>query len=414
MKPTKPINSISDLECYLVGGAVRDKLLGVEKADIDWVVVGACAETMLSLGFIPVGKDFPVYLHPKTHQEYALARTERKSGRGYKGFEVDTSTTVKLEDDLVRRDLTINAMAMTSDEKSIIDPFGGQADLNNRVLRHVSVHFSEDPLRVLRVARFAARYFHWGFTVEKSTMELMKSMADSGELSELVPERIWQEIRRALGEDAPSEFFFVLRRCGALVHVIPEFDRLFEIDSSDTACNVMQQLERVSERTKDVTVRFCFLVKAAIRRHQVNDISNSQRNVRTAYVNLVRQLCNRLKVSAAVRRMAVNLFLYTDTVSQLENTTSGEIVDMILAVNGIRNPEQFLSFTDACKIILSTEANSNVDADTSIETLQLCRKAIKDVDAESLAQRYSGIQLTEKIRQARIIAVDQVVTANNT
>ena len=213
------------LECYLVGGAVRDQLLGDASVDLDWVVVGANEDTMLKLGFSPVGRDFPVYLHPTTHQEYALARRERKTGPGYRGFDTTTSPDVTLEDDLSRRDITINAMARSRQGK-LIDPLGGATDLAAGVLRHVSAAFTEDPLRVLRVARFAARYHDRGFGVATETLALMESIVTDGELATLPPARIWRELSGALRAGQPADFFRTLRRCGALGIIFPEIDSL--------------------------------------------------------------------------------------------------------------------------------------------------------------------------------------------
>jgi len=216
------------MQIYKVGGAVRDRLLGKPVTDIDWVVVGATTEEMLAKGFRPVGADFPVFLHPKSGEEYALARTERKSGRGYGGFTFHASPEVTLEEDLIRRDLTINAMA-EDDQQNLTDPYHGQRDIEARLLRHVSPAFAEDPLRVLRVARFAARYSGLGFTVAPETLELMRQLSESGELEALTAERSWKEISRALMEDQPQVFIEVLRECGALKVLMPEVDALFGV-----------------------------------------------------------------------------------------------------------------------------------------------------------------------------------------
>src|SRR5690348_3115323 len=216
------------MKTYLVGGAVRDRLLGLPVKDRDHVVVGATPEAMLRAGFKPVGKDFPVFLHPQTQEEYALARTERKTGRGYHGFAFDTDPTVTLEDDLRRRDLTINAIAQ-DDDGTLIDPFGGAADLRAGILRHVSPAFAEDPVRILRVARFAARYAERGFRIAASTLELMRAMVRDGEVDHLVPERVWAETRKALAERAPSAFVRTLRDCGALARIMPEVDALYGV-----------------------------------------------------------------------------------------------------------------------------------------------------------------------------------------
>ena len=216
------------MQIYLVGGAVRDKLLKRPFHERDWVVVGATPEAMLSLGYRQVGKDFPVFLHPESHEEYALARTERKMAPGYYGFNVHATPDVTLEEDLLRRDLTINAMAEQHDG-TLVDPFNGQQDIKDRVLRHVSPAFSEDPVRILRLARFAARFAHLGFTIAEETMMLMREMVESGEVDALVAERVWAELDKALGEQSPSRFFEVLRECGALARLFPEIDHLFGV-----------------------------------------------------------------------------------------------------------------------------------------------------------------------------------------
>jgi len=252
------------MEIYLVGGAVRDQLLGYPYKDRDYVVVGATVDDMLQQGFTQVGKDFPVFLHPQTKAEYALARTERKSGVGYKGFEVYAAPDVSLVEDLQRRDLTINAMAQN--ESGLVDPYGGMGDLKGKVLRHVSPHFKEDPLRVLRLARFAARYAHLGFTVATETMGFMREMVNSGELSALMAERVWQEIQRSLTERSPEVFFEVLRQCGALAVILPEIDALFGIPQPekhhpeiDTGVHTMMVLQQAVLLTKSPQVRFAAL-----------------------------------------------------------------------------------------------------------------------------------------------------------
>lgn len=252
------------MEIYLVGGAVRDQLLGYPVKDRDYVVVGATVDDMLQQGYSQVGKDFPVFLHPQTKAEYALARTERKLGRGYKGFEVYATPDVSLVDDLRRRDLTINAMAQNED--GLVDPYGGMRDLQAKVLRHVSVHFKEDPLRILRLARFAARYAHLGFTVASETMSFMAEMVDSGELSTLTAERVWQEVSRSLAEPSPEVFFNVLRQCGALAAILPEIDALFGVPQPekhhpeiDTGLHTMMVLQQAVLLTDSPEVRFAAL-----------------------------------------------------------------------------------------------------------------------------------------------------------
>ena len=254
------------MQIYKVGGAVRDRLLGRAVSEIDWVVVGASAEQMLEQGYRPVGADFPVFLHPQSGEEYALARTERKSGRGYGGFTFFASPEVTLEEDLIRRDLTVNAMA-EDDHGTLIDPYGGQRDLEARLLRHVSPAFAEDPLRVLRVARFAARYAPLGFSVAPETMTLMRELSESGELSALMPERSWKEISRALMEPRPDVFIQVLRDCGALRELLPEVDALFGVPQPaahhpeiDTGEHVLSVLRQCAEHQQPLTVRWACLL----------------------------------------------------------------------------------------------------------------------------------------------------------
>lgn len=254
------------MQIFKVGGAVRDQLLNRPVADIDWVVVGATPEQMRAQGFRPVGDDFPVFLHPKTGEEYALARTERKSGHGYGGFTFHTSPDVTLEDDLLRRDLTVNAMAQ-ADDGTLFDPYGGQVDLAARILRHVSPAFAEDPLRVLRVARFAARYAYLGFTVAPETLELMRSLSQSGELAHLTAERVWQEFARALMEDNPDVFIQVLRDCGALKALLPEVDILFGVPQPpehhpevDTGMHILSVLQQCARFKHTLNIRWACLL----------------------------------------------------------------------------------------------------------------------------------------------------------
>ena len=253
------------MEIYLVGGAVRDKLLGLTVTDSDWVVVGTTPDAMLALGYQPVGKDFPVFLHPKTKEEYALARTERKTGPGYTGFETSAGPDITLEEDLLRRDLTINAMAETP-AGELIDPYGGKDDLDNGVLRHVSPAFAEDPVRILRIARFAARFRRWGFHVAHATNTLMRTMVSNGEVDHLVPERVWAELVKALATDTPAQFFQVLSACGALPALFPEFIPLQQDKPADKHGQVaitlaaLEQTVILTDDSDDIALRFAALI----------------------------------------------------------------------------------------------------------------------------------------------------------
>ena len=254
------------MQIFLVGGAVRDQLLGLPVTEKDWVVVGASADELLAQGFKAVGKDFPVFLHPHTQEEYALARQERKTAPGYAGFSFNTHDTVRLEEDLLRRDLTINAMAQ-DDKGAIIDPYGGQQDLQARLLRHVSAAFSEDPVRILRIARFSARYHHLGFTIAPETLDLMRAMVAAREVDHLVPERVWKETARALHEPSPAVFFQVLRNCGALERLMPELDALFGVPQRpeyhpeiDTGVHSLMALTQACLLSDNTAVRFAALI----------------------------------------------------------------------------------------------------------------------------------------------------------
>lgn len=303
-------------QVYLVGGAVRDGLLGIEVYDRDWVVVGATPQMMLAEGFVRVGKDFPVFLHPETKEEYALARTERKAGNGYYGFEIQTSESVTLEQDLLRRDLTINAMAQ-GDSGEIFDPYGGQKDLKNRELRHVSSAFAEDPLRVLRVARFAAKLAPFNFTVHPDTVKLMAEMTASGELQELTPERVWQEVVKALNTTKPSLFFEVLRSVGALAILFPEIDRLYSVPQSvkhhpegDVGVHTMMVLDAAAKLTDDVEVRFAALV------HDLGKGVTAAKHLphhpghEPAGLPILKALCARYKLPNSVQQLAEKVTLW--------------------------------------------------------------------------------------------------------
>ena len=301
------------LKLYLVGGAVRDRLLGVDPPDRDWVVVGSTPEQMVELGFEPVGKDFPVFIHKPTGEEYALARTERKTARGYQGFQFNTSPEISLEDDLERRDLTINAIAEDSDG-NIVDPFNGRADLESGVLRHVSEAFVEDPVRILRVARFAARF---DFTVANETLELMRTMVSNSEVDALVPERVWQEMHKALLTDRPQRFFEVLRDCGALSRVLPEIDDLFGIPQTakyhpeiDTGIHTMMVIEQATKLSVDPQVRFAALVHDLGKAVTPKEILPSHTGHEKGGLAIIDALCERLRVPKKYRSLALAVAEY--------------------------------------------------------------------------------------------------------
>ena len=297
------------MKAYVVGGAVRDELLGLPVQDHDWVVVGATPEQMVAQGFRPVGKDFPVFLHPDTHEEYALARTERKTAPGYHGFVFHTSPDVRLEDDLIRRDLTINAMARAADG-SIVDPYGGRQDLDNRIFRHVSEAFAEDPVRILRLARFAARFPE--FHVAEATNALMRRMVEEGEVDALVPERVWQELSRGLMEQKPSRMFAVLGDCGALLRILPELD-------ADTT--LMQAIDHAAGRGLELPVRFAVLMHGLGK--EIPDI------------------CKRLRVPVDCRDLAVMTARERDIIGRAPSLDPEAIVSLFERSDGFRKPERF-------------------------------------------------------------------------
>lgn len=343
------------MKIYLVGGAIRDKLLNRPVKERDWVVVGATPDDMLAQGYRPVGKDFPVFLHPDTQEEYALARTERKTGKGYKGFACDASATVTLEEDLLRRDLTVNAMA--KDERgNIIDPFNGQKDLKQKVLRHVSPAFAEDPVRVLRVARFAARYAYLGFTIADDTLELMQSMASTGELDYLVPERVWQELEKALGEQNPEAFIQSLNSSHALAIIFPEIAGLFGVPQKaehhpeiDTGIHTLMVLQQASQLSTNTNVRFAALThdlgKATTPKEEwPSHIGHEERGAK-----LVEQMCKQLKTPNAYKELAVLVARYHLQCHRAFELRPNTLLKLFEKAGAFRNPEKFEQFLLACE-----------------------------------------------------------------
>jgi tRNA nucleotidyltransferase (CCA-adding enzyme) len=343
------------MQVYLVGGAVRDRLLGREVKERDWVVVGATPAELERAGFIPVGRDFPVFLHPTTREEHALARLERKVGPGYRGFTTEFSPGVTLEDDLMRRDLTINAMA-EDESGQVIDPYGGLRDLEARRLRHVSEAFAEDPVRILRVARFAARYAPLGFTVAEDTMALMRRMVEAGEANALVAERVWAETEKALGEPRPDVFVSVLRDCGALKVVYPELDALFGVPQPekwhpeiDTGVHQLLALREAVRLGGGVDVRFAVLMHDLGKGVTPPDILPSHHGHEGAGVELVEQLCARLRVPNHLRELAVITARYHTHVHRAFELRAETILKTLESCDALRRPERFADFLLACE-----------------------------------------------------------------
>ncbi len=404
------------MKTYLVGGAVRDKLLGLPVQDRDFVVVGATPEQMTAQGFKPVGADFPVFLHPVTREEYALARTERKSGRGYKGFTVYAAPDVTLEDDLRRRDLTINAMA-EDEAGNLVDPFGGGADLKAGILRHVSPAFAEDPVRVLRVARFAARFADRGFRVADETAALMRQLVESGEVDHLVAERVWQELEGALGEKTPSRFFETLRACGALMRLFPEIDRLYGVPQPeqhhpeiDTGVHTMMVLDAAAKLTPDTRVRFAALAHDLGKgttppAEWPQHIAHEERGA-----ELIKALARRFRVPNDYRDLAVLVARLHGNGHRAAELRAGTVLETLEALDGFRRPERVEQFVLACEADFRGRTGY---AERDYPQAGLWRRAFgaaRSVDTAALAAGRNGPEVGERIRQARIAAIKRVLS----
>lgn len=406
------------MQIYMVGGAVRDKLLGRPVNDHDWVVVGATPEQMLALGYLPVGRDFPVFLHPETREEYALARTERKSGRGYRGFVVQSSPDVTLEEDLARRDLTINAIAVGADPSSAtghFDPYGGERDLQDRVLRHVTDSFREDPVRILRVARFAARFTD--FTVAPETMQLMREMVAHGEADHLVAERVWQELARGLMEERPSRMFDVLRECGALKVVLPEVDRLWGVPQRpeyhpevDTGVHLMMVLDMAARLATTLTVRFACLVHDLGKGTTPADmlprhIGHEQRSAK-----LLKGLCERLRVPTECRETADVVAREHGNIHRSGELGAAALVRLIERCDGIRKPARFDEILLACECDARGRLGFDEAPYPQRQRLREALAAVQSVATSVIAARaaesgVTGQKVGEMIHAARVRAV---------
>jgi len=407
------------MRIYLVGGAVRDSLINYPSSENDWVVVGATPEQITALGYKPVGQDFPVFIHPKTGEEYALARTERKSGHGYKGFEFYTSTEVSLEEDLIRRDLTINAMAQ-DDEGHIIDPFDGQKDLAHKLLRHVSEAFTEDPLRVLRVARFAARYAHLGFTVAPETMELMKSIVAKGEMEFLVAERVWKETSRALTEQSPQVFFEVLKACNALEVLLPEVDALFGVPQRadyhpeiDTGIHTLMALKAATKLTNCEAIRFAVLVHDVGKAITPEDVLPSHSGHEKRGLPLVKAICDRLTVPNKHRQLAMSVtefHLHCHRALELKPAT---LLKLFQSIGAIRSPDKLIDFLTCCEADIKGRAGFEDAAYPSKDYLLAALEAVSQADISDLvAQGISGAEIGKQLNQRQIQHLTEFKTNN--
>lgn len=400
------------MQFFLVGGAVRDELLNMPVKERDWVVLGATPKQMLEQGFTAVGKDFPVFLHPKTKEEYALARTERKTAPGYTGFQFYAAPDVTLEQDLARRDLTINAIAKTG-ANQWVDPYGGRQDINAKILRHVSAAFTEDPVRILRVARFAARYRHLGFTVAEQTNALMAHMVNAGEVSHLVAERVWKELSRALLEPTPEAFIQTLRDCGALNVILPELDALFGVPQRkeyhpevDTGVHTLMSLQAACALSQSAEVRFAVLLHDLGKALTPADILPRHHGHEITSAKLARKVCARLKAPKAFAKLAEHVAEFHTHSHRAMELTPKKIVALFNQLGAFKSSEYLEYFLLACKADaqgrLGFENTSYPQMDYLMGALTACKPIIA---APFLKQGLQGPQIGEAIHKARIHAV---------
>ncbi len=400
------------MKIYEVGGAVRDRLLNKPVQDRDWVVVGATSEELISQGYLQVGKSFPVFLHPDTKEEYALARTERKTGPGYTGFSFHASPDVSLEDDLGRRDLTINAMALDADGK-LMDPFGGREDLENGILRHVSPAFVEDPVRVLRVARFTARF---GFRMADETLELMRVMVANGEIDSLVPERVWAELRKALAEPRPTAFFDALDACGARRKLFPEIHRLYGVPQPknhhpevDTGVHVMLVLEQAAGLTPDTQVRFAALTHDLGKGDTPEDEWPHHHGHEERSVGLIRGLCRRYRIPNEYRDLAMLTARYHSHCHRAGELRAATILKTLKALDAFRRPQRFAKFLLACAADYRGRGGYTDRPYPQAEALRRALRAAAAVDGRELAARgLSNQAIGRELHRRRLRAIREM------
>jgi tRNA nucleotidyltransferase (CCA-adding enzyme) len=401
------------MKTYLVGGAVRDELLGLPFRERDWVVVGATPAELIAQGYTAVGKDFPVFLHPDTREEYALARTERKTAPGYRGFDTRFSPDVTLEEDLARRDLTINALARDPGSGALIDPHGGARDLAARVLRHVSPAFVEDPVRVLRVARFAARFAPLGFTIAPETVELMRRIATSGELDALVPERVWQETQRALEMPAPERYFATLREADALRIVFPEIEALFGVPQPerwhpeiDTGVHTLMVMEQAAQLTSDPVVRFAGLThdlgKATTPRSEwPRHIGHEERSV-----GLIESLCDRLHVPNNYRELAVLVARHHGKAHRALELRAPTVLALLESLDAFRRAPRLEQFILACEADMRGRTGFEQRPYPQADRLRRARELAAAVTLDESARAgLTGEQIAERLRARRTEAL---------
>ena len=401
------------MQVYLVGVAVRDEQLGLPVKERDWCVVGASADALIAQGYKQVGKDFPVFLHPETGEEYALARTERKTAAGYHGFAFNTSPDVTIEEDLSRRDLTINALAK-DDDGHLIDPCNGLADIKQRLIRHISDAFAEDPVRILRAAKFAARFAHLGFRIAPETRDLMRQMVADGEADALVPDRTWKETAAALAGKAPRIFFESLRACGALRIVFPEIDALFGVPQPakwhpevDTGVHTMMVLDVAEELSSDVEVRFAALVHDLGKGTTSADDLPSHPGHEQRGCDLIRSLSNRLPVPRSCRELALIVAEYHTHCHRVLELRDSSVVNVLEKTDAFRRPERFSQFLLACEADARGRLGLEHVEYAQADYLRSAYQAALAVDAASIAQDKKAGEIEAAIRRARIDAVRQ-------
>jgi tRNA nucleotidyltransferase (CCA-adding enzyme) len=405
------------MQVYLVGGAVRDALLGLPVKERDWVVVGSTRDELQRLKYREVGRDFPVFLHPDSHEEYALARLERKTSPGYRGFAVEFGPEVTLEEDLARRDLTINAIAQAGDG-SLVDPHGGQRDLQARVLRHVSSAFIEDPVRVLRLARFAARFAPLGFQVAAETMALMREMVERGEVETLVAERVWQETEKALRETAAAVFFRVLRECGALKVVYPEVDALFGVPQPekwhpeiDTGVHTMMVLDQAVLLSGDTKVRFAALVHDLGKAATPHQEWPGHKGHEERSVALIESLCDRLKLPSDYRELSIIVARYHGNVHRAFELRPSTVLGILEKTDAFRRPDRFAQALLACEADSRGRLGLEKIPYPQREYLQAARDAAATVKPtpEDMADQ-AGPLIAERVRQRRLRIIEELVS----
>jgi tRNA nucleotidyltransferase (CCA-adding enzyme) len=403
------------MNIFLVGGAVRDRFLGLPVKDRDWVVVGASPKQLNGLGYRSVGKDFPVFLHPDSHEEYALARTERKTSVGYHGFEFNTASDVTLEQDLLRRDLTINAMA-EDEHGNLVDPLNGQQDLKNRVLRHVSSAFAEDPVRILRVARFLARFHRFGFSIADETLALMRDMVKAGEVDALVPERVWQEMAKALTEPNPEQFILALRECGALKVLFPEIDALFGVPQVkvyhpevDTGVHVMMVLQQCCLLTNNPVTRFAALTHDLGKATTEADILPHHYGHEDRGVDLVKGLCERLKIPNEYRQLAMLTSAYHTHVHRAFEVKPKTLLKVLAATDAFRRPDRFAQFLIACKADSRGRPTFESREYLQADFYALLLEKTKGIDVAPIIEAgFRGEQVKEQLRRVRLRTIAEV------